>query len=58
MKFKRYEPEQYREGQLAANHDGRTRVVSANLYNSLVDKFNELNKNYEEVAYRYEDLCD
>lgn len=56
-KFKRFEMEQHRQGQLAANHDGRTRVVSADLYNSIVDKFNELNKEYEEVAWMYEDLC-
>lgn len=56
-KFKRFEPEQHRQGQKATDHDPHTRVVSADLYNSIVDKFNELNKKYEEVAWMYEDLC-
>lgn len=35
------EKEHFRNGQLAANHDGRTRVVSASMYNHVVQKQHE-----------------
>jgi hypothetical protein len=55
--FKLFEEEQHRQGQRAVDHDPRTRVVSAALYNSVVDKYNALLKEYNEAKWMYEDLC-
>jgi hypothetical protein len=55
--FKLFEEEQHRQGQKAADHDPQTRVVSAALYNSVIDKYNQLREAYNEAKWMYEDLC-
>lgn len=55
--FTTYSEEQHRQGQRADGFPPDCRVVSADLYNSLVDKYNELLQEYDEVVWMYEDLC-
>ena len=50
MIIKKFESEQHRNGQLAKNFDPECRVVSATLYNSVIDKYNELLKEYNGLA--------
>lgn len=49
--FKTFLEEQHRQGQRAVDHDPNTRVVSAALYNSVVDKYNELLEQYVELSW-------
>ena len=50
MIIKKFEPEQHRQGQKAKLFDPELRVVSATLYNSVIDKYNTLLKEYEKVS--------
>lgn len=50
MIIKKFESEQHRNGQLAKNFDPECRVVSATLYNFVIDKYNTLLTEYESVT--------
>lgn len=50
MIIKKFPPEQHRQGQLAKNFDPECRVVSAQLYNFVIDKYNTLLKEYEGMS--------
>ena len=48
--YKRFDIEQHRQGQKAAGFDPECGVVSAALYNSVIDKYNELLREYKGVC--------
>ena len=50
MIIKKFDPEQHRQGQKAAGFDPECRVVSAALYNSVIDKYNKLLTEYNNVS--------
>lgn len=52
------ELEHFRNGQLAANHDGRTRVVSASMYNHVVQKQHDAVKHATELSIALRNLID
>jgi len=52
MIVKKFSPEQHRNGQKAKLFDPELRVVSATLYNSVVDKYNTLLKEYNAMGKR------
>ena len=50
MIIKKFDPEQHRQGQKAKLFDPELRVVSATLYNHVIDKYNTLLKEYEGMS--------
>jgi len=52
MIIKKFSPEQHRQGQLAKNFDPECRVVSSTLYNFVIDKYNTLIREYENLSQR------
>lgn len=52
MIIKKFPPEQHRQGQKAKLFDPELRVVSATLYNFVIDKYNTLAREYEHMAKR------
>jgi hypothetical protein len=52
MIVKKFSPEQHRNGQQAKLFDPELRVVSATLYNFVIDKYNTLVSEYESLGKR------
>jgi hypothetical protein len=52
MIVKKFSPEQHRNGQKAELFDPELRVVSATLYNFVIDKYNTLVSEYEALGKR------